>query len=486
MDTMDAFRKIAREDILRDYKYRSENLGRLNRAFAKMLNEEGLLKDEDYRLIDKGLVKIQKKVREGDMDPAKGDIHFLYEQALCDEIGAEAGSRLHMGRSRNDMYFTLWRMSVREALQAVMAETLELLKLLEQKAMENLETVIPYYTYGQPSQPGTYGHYLMSIHELLTGDMKRMRAAYKTVNRCPMGSAAGIGTAFAINKQRMCELLGFDNVIENTMTANSAVDYYLEAECALAILNTTLGRVSSDFMFFSGAECGILDCDMSVCGGSSIMPQKKNAEAVGMIRARSAQFPGYLMSSLMAAGSVTLFPSHETYAFFDRFWDNVDVLIENMQLLRLVLERSHIVQETAFARARDGFTAATAMAEELAIELGEPFTKAHHVVGGMIHTLMDEGCLNTERMTSELMKQASQNVLGYEAAKTDEEIAGMLDPLASLNGKVTGGTPKPEDTRRLLENGRRQRQEDEAWLRRAKEQIKNGYAQLDGGAEKNS
>lgn len=479
MNTMEAFRKIAREDILRDYRYRGENLGRLNRAFAKMLNEEGLLSDEDYRAIDRGLVSIQKKVAEEDIDPDKGDIHFLYEQALFGEIGAETGSRLHVGRSRNDMYFTLWRMSVREALQKAMAEILELQRLLEIEAAKNLETVIPYYTYGQPSQPGTWGHYLMSIHELLAGDLRRMRAAYKTVNRCPMGAAAGIGTAFAINKSRLCELLGFDSVIDNTLTAISAVDYYLETECALAVLNTTLSRVSSDFMFFASAECGILNCDTSICGGSSIMPQKKNAEAVEIIRARSTQFPGYLMSSLMAAGSATLFPSHETYAFFDRFWENVNALIENMQLFRLVLEHSHIEKDTARNRARDGFTAATAMAESLAIETGEPFTKNHHVVGGMIHALMDENRLCMEQMTPELLKQESLKVLGYEVVKTDEELAGMLDPLASLDAKAAGGTPKPEDTRLLLENGRRQRLEDEAWLQRAVMQVEDGYGQID-------
>lgn len=483
MYTMDVFRKIAMEDILRDYKYRSENLGRLNRAYAKMLNEEGLLEDEECRLILKGLVTIQKKVTEKDIDPARGDLHFLYEQALLDEIGIEAGSRLHMGRSRNDMYFTLWRMSVREALLKTMAEILELQKLLERIIAENLDTVIPYYTYGQPSQPGTWGHYLMSIHEFLAGDLKRMRAAYRTVNQCPMGSAAGIGTAFAINKVRLCGLLGFDSVIENTMTANSAVDYYLETECALAILNTTLGRVSSDFMFFSSAECGFLDCDMSICGGSSIMPQKKNAEAVELIRSRSARFPGYLMSSFLAAGSVTMFPAHETFAFFDQFWENVNMLTDNIRLLRLVLEASHVNREAAMARTKEEFTAATALAEGLAIDTGEPFTKTHHVVGGMIHTLMGENCLCTDQMTSELMKQESVKILGYEVVKTEEEIAKMLDPLTSLDAKVTGGTPKPEDTKMLLEVGRKRRLEDEAWLRGMEKRIEDAYGQIEGGEE---
>lgn len=221
------------------------------------------------------------------------------------------------------------------------------------KLRGDLETVIPYYTYGQPAQPGTWGHYLVSIHLCFQSNMKRLRHAYETVNQCPMGSAAGIGSAFPLNKYRMAELLGFDGVIENTMMANTAVDYYL------------------------------------------------------------------------------------------------------------ALERSVIRKETALRRARDGFTAATHMAEQLTMEVGEPFVKTHHIVGHMVHALMDEDRLAPENMTSELMKEASVKALGFEVERTDAQIAQMLDPISSLNAKVTGGTPKPADTEKLLADARSARKEME-------------------------
>ena len=481
MTTMEAYGTQSCSELLQDYKYRAANQTTLNRAFALMLTEQGLLSTDDYRKIDEGLVTVQNTLTEADMDPSKGDIYFIYESALYEAIGMDTACKLHIGRSRNDIYFTLYRMSVREALWLIMDDLLETQRLLERKIEENLDTVIPYYTYGQPSQPGTWGHYLMTIHECFGNDLKRMKAAYENVNRSPMGAASGIGTAFNLNQYRMAELLGFDSVIENTQFGNASVDYFLEAEAAFAIMNSTLGRVGSDLMFFSTSECNILNCDMSICGGSSIMPQKKNAEIAEIFRSQATIFPGYMMSSLMSAGGVSLFPCRETFHFFFKFREHVEALLTSLRLLRLILERSEINKDIALSRARNGFTAATAMAEELTMEVGEPFVKTHHVVGGMIHKLMDEGQLMVENMTGALMREASIKALGFEVIKSDEEIAHMMDPLSSLEAKITGGTPKPADTAELLRSGREIRIQNEKWLAASKKHVERAYAQIEKG-----
>lgn len=478
MERMDSYRAAQKRDILLDLKYRASYLTILNRAYAKMLAEQGDITSEDYQILDEGLKKIDGTVTAEMANPEKGDVFFLYEQALYDAIGKEAACKLHTGRSRNDMYFSMWRMSVRDACRQMIEEILKLQKLLERTAEKNLTTIIPYYTYGQPSQPGTWGHYLMSVHEMLEGDVRRLKAAYENVNRSPMGSAAGIGSSFRIDKARLQELLGFDSVIENTMTANSAEDYYLEVISAMAVVSTTLSRVSNDLLYFAGTDCGILNCDMSLCGGSSIMPQKKNAEAVGMLRAHTVTMSGYLMSALTAAGTGSLFPVMETYAYYADFWKNVDSLIENLRVTGLIIERSEINKERAEACARDGFTAATAMAEQLVHEEQKPFELVHHVVGGMIYTLMDENRLSIENMTPELLKTSAVKALGYPIERTQEEIDRMLDPLESLKAKITGGTPKPEDTLKLIEAGKKVRMENEAWLEKAEAHIQKGYDQL--------
>lgn len=472
-----------RDETMADFARKSLNLTRLNRAFGMMLVEQKLLSMEDYQCIDKGLVAIQKKVTADDLKHAAAgmDMYFYYEKALYDEIGMDTACKLHTGRSRNDMYFTLWRMSLRDAVLEVMDEVIQTQKTLEAYAAENYDTIIPFYTYGQPAQPGTWAHYLMTIHAYFESDLARLRHAYATINCCPMGSAAGIGTAFPLNKYRMAELLGFDSTIENTTAANAAVDYFLELISAVSILNTTLGRVGSDLDFFASMECNILDGDHYVCNGSSIMPQKKNYAPGAALRSRSTHIYSYLCDAMFNAGSVTMFPSHSTYEYFPKFWENIEYVTGSLKILRFALAHTRIRKDVALARARDGFTAATHMAEQLTIEVGEPFVKTHHIVGNMIHQLMDEDRLAIENMTPELMKPASVKALGVEVTRTQDEIRNMLDPLNSLNAKITGGTPKPEDTQTLLAAGQQVRLKNEDWLGAARKKLADAYAAIEAG-----
>lgn len=473
LDLLENFRKVKVNSVLLDYQYRREGLFRLNLAYAQMLLEVGNLSQAEYEIIVEGLKKVQKEISEKDILACNGDIYFLYESKLLKTIDPAIANKLHVGRSRNDMYFTMYRISLRDAIWQISEEILKTQNLLHKIAEDNLETVIPYYTYGQPAQPGTWGHYLTTISELFSGDLKRIRAAYDTVNQSPMGSAAGIGSSFKLNKYRVAELLGFDGVIENTNIGNSAVDYFLQTISAFAILNTTLSRVSSDLMFFSSAECGLLDCDDKLCGHSSIMPQKKNAAAVELLRSQTEHFNGYMANCFSAASSTTIFPVHETYFFFERFWDNVERLVENLKLLRAVLEGAKIRKDVAYLRTLNGFTAATAMAEQLTHELNEPFTITHHVVGGMIKELMREDALRPEKMTPELMKEVSKQVLGYEIDRTQDQINQMLDPLHSLKEKITGGSPKPSDTEELLSSDLKEIEQNSNWLLNSKKKIED-------------
>ncbi len=478
-DLLETFRRVKVNSVMLDYRYRRDALYHLNLAYAAMLLKQGFMTRVEHDTIVDGLKKVQARISEEDIRKCDGDIYFLYESELFKTIDKNVAAKLHIGRSRNDMYFTMYRMSLRDAIWQVIDEIIETQKLLEQQVKLHAETVIPYYTYGQPAQPGTWGHYLLSVHEMFAADLERLQHAYKTVNKSAMGSAAGIGTAFKLDKKTVADLLGFDDVIENTVIGNSAVDYFLETISDLGILNTTLSRVSSDMIFFASAECKILDCDRRICGVSSIMPQKKNAAAVELLRSQTEHFNGYMVNAFSSASSTTLFPVHETYFFFERFWDNVHILIDNVRLLRLILELSTVNKERGYRLALDGFTAATGMAEELTVETGEPFTLTHHVVGGMIRTLMDQHRLSIENMTPEMLKDQSQKVLGKTIERTQQQIGAMLDPLASLNAKVTGGTPKPTDTLNMLNEAIRIRARNEEWLKASKSKVGHAYSHLE-------
>lgn len=479
MQSLESYSNLKRKVGRIDLRYRAQALFRLNLAYARMLLEKRMLTEAEYETIVAGLKASKPKVTEADIDATEhGDLWFVFEKALQKEIDPAVAAKLHIGRSRNDMYFSMYRMSLREALFEIMQAVLAAQESLEGVIAANLETVIPYYTYGQPSQPGTWGHYLLGVHEALSADFERLKAAYRRVNRSPMGSAAGIGSSFALDKARVAELLGFDEVIEHTNMAISAADYYLESIAACAILNSTLARVAADMMFLSSAECGVLDFDFEVCESSSIMPQKKNALSAELMLTGTEHFWGYLTTAFSSASGLSLFPTHEVCLYFDTLWDNVEALVTNVQMLAINVEHSRIKQDVALKRASSGFTAATAMAEQLTHETGIPFTRTHHVVGGMIRTLLEADRLDVRNMTPELLREQSVKHLGTAIERSPEAIQDMLDPLKSLNAKVTGGTPRPEDTRKLLEGDLAARKANGSWLKEAMESVERAFAKL--------
>ena len=211
------------------------------------------------------------------------------------------------------------------------------------------------------------------------------------------------------------------------------------------------------------------------------MPQKKNYDPGSTLRSRASHFYSYLSDAMTSAGSVTMFPDHTIFDYYPAFSKNLENVVGSMKILRMALDHTKIRKDVAYLRARDGFTAATHMAEQLTMEVGEPFVKTHHIVGNMIHTLMDEDRLRVENMTPELMKQSSVKMLGIEVDRTQEQINNMLDPLASLNAAVTGGTPKPADTQKLLDDGRAVRIQNEAWLKAARKHLADAYETVDKG-----
>lgn len=427
-----------REEGLADFEQRAWYQTWLNRAFGMMLVEQNLLSKEDYQKIDRGLVSVQaRETMERFKNAAPGmDIYFYYENALYEEIGMDTACKLHVGRSRNDIYFTLWRMSLREAALHLMEEAVETQKAIEKHASENLDTIIPFYTYGQPAQPGTWAHYLMTIHAYLESDLERLRHAYATINKCPMGAAAGIGTAFHLNKYRVAELLGFDGTLENTTVANAAADYFLELISDMAILNTTLGRVGSDLAFFSSAECNILDGDAAVCSGSSIMPQKKNPDIAELARGKSGRLIGDLTGLMATLKGLPTAYARDLQEDKEAVFDQVDTLEVLLPAFTGMVATMRFDTERLAAEAPTGFALATDIAEWL-VKNGVPFRHAHELSGACVKIAEGRG-VELWDLTDEDFISTFAAFLPAEVAPKVREVLSSDGSVASRNGK--GGT----------------------------------------------
>lgn len=473
---------VIRPNVVKNYRNQFAELIILNKAYGLMLVKQRLMDKADYDRIAAGLDQVRSSLHESDMDGKKHDLFFNVEQALNQQIGEETACKLHTGRSRNDIYYTITRMEIRKSLWAVMEQVLLLQSALLESAREHTESVLPYYSYGQPAQPGTLAHYYLAVTEGLNRDFTRLKSAYANTNVSVVGSCACIGTSFPVDREMMRDLLGFDSIMENTLDAVAAVDFILEAEAAIAIMMASISKVAADLFFWATDECRIMDFGYEIATGSSIMPQKKNAAGIESIRAKSSHAAGLLVGGLTGSRSTSLFPVRDNFEMTFLYWENVEESIKALGMFRDDLRYMKIRRQTAYERANKGFTGASAMAEYLAQTYGIPFVQTHHVVGGMVKTLMEKDALNVENMTSDLLKDVSKEVLGREIVMSDAEIARLLDPAWGLEAKVTGGTPKKSDALAMLERLQGTHRMNGDWLGSAKKTVEDAYARVEKGA----
>ncbi|WNC12309.1 argininosuccinate lyase [Brevibacillus brevis] len=464
--------------LMMDFHSHRYEMTMMNKAHGLMLVKQGLLDKQSYRKIADGLDKVLNSFRAEDLDGQKGDLYFNLQLAMYQFVGEKVGCQIHLGRSRNDMLGAVYRMETRRALWQVMEHLLSLKRTLLKKAEENLDTVITFYTFGQPAQPGTIAHYYLMLFDALSRDFTRLKAAYLNTNRSPMGAAAGIGTSYPLDRQFVCDLLGFDSVIENSMDSIGSTDYLLEIEMALSLLMSNISKAASDHFFWATDECRTLECGFEVSDGSSIMPQKKNPVALELIRSKSAHCAGVLMDGLMANRNTSMFPNYDSLEARSTFWNGISEATRVLAIFEDVLNYSEVRKEQSYERTKNNFTSAATMAEILSQKYDIPFEDSHHVIGGMIRRLMNQGSLDVKNMTGALLSEVAKETMGIEIMMTDEEVASMMDPLYCLQGKVTGGTPKPADSQKMLTKNRSVLEEETKWLAAAKQQVNSAYERI--------
>ncbi|HEY8536867.1 MAG TPA: lyase family protein, partial [Vicinamibacterales bacterium] len=244
----------------------------IQRAHLVMLTDCGIVpRDIARRLRDALETLDEAQVREVVYDGSCEDLFFYVERLLIERCGEDVAGRLHTARSRNDIDMTMYRMRLREFVLALYERTLALRESLLALADRHRETVMVVHTHTQPAQPSTVAHYLLGVIEQLERDGVRLRAAYATTNRCPLGSCAVTGTGFPIDRQLTSDLLGFDAPTGNTYGSIATVDYLLESVSAASVLLVGLGRFVQDLLLWSTREVGALRFGDGFVQCSSIM-----------------------------------------------------------------------------------------------------------------------------------------------------------------------------------------------------------------------
>ncbi|SDR56554.1 argininosuccinate lyase [Rhizobiales bacterium GAS113] len=367
------------------------DLDRINRAQAVMLHEVGLLDLDHARALMRGLVEISRS-----LDPEKlvydgsvEDLFFLIENELIGRVGKDIAGRLHTGRSRNDIDHTLFKMSLKRELDGLLKRSLRLLGALIDKAEAESASLIIAYTHGQPAQPGTFGHYLGAMIEVLIRDIERVLAARRVVDLCSMGAAAITTSGFPLDRRRMAELLGFSAAQENSYGCIAAADYVTSAYSALQLIFLHLGRPIQDLQFWTSFEVAQLYVPNAFVQISSIMPQKRNPVPIEHLRHLASQVVGRAGAMLTVVHNTPFTDINdiegETQSFgYGAFRTAARVL----DLLTALVPALSVRQDRVDRNSRKSCITITELADSLVRIEGISFRQAHHVAAAVARAVV--------------------------------------------------------------------------------------------------
>ncbi|MFT6555955.1 MAG: argininosuccinate lyase [Alloalcanivorax venustensis] len=423
--------------------YRQDIQG--SQAHATMLAEAGVLTGEERDAIIQGLDEIRAEIEAGEFEwsVALEDVHMNIEARLTDKIGI-TGKKLHTGRSRNDQVATDIRLWLRDEIDLIDGEMERLMTGLLDQAEREAATIMPGFTHLQTAQPVTFGHHLLAWFEMLKRDRERLADCRKRVNRMPLGAAALAGTTYPIIRERTRELLGFDEVCENSLDAVSDRDFAIEF-CALAALCVThLSRISEELVLWTSAQFNFIDLPDRFCTGSSIMPQKKNPDVPELVRGKTGRLNGHLIALLTLMKSQPLAYNKDNQEDKEPLFDAVDTLAGCLRAFADMIPAIEPNREVMREAARRGFATATDLADYL-VRKGVAFRDAHEIVGKAVALGLEKKKDLSDMSLAELRQFSDQ---------IDDDVFEVLTLEGSVSARDHIGGTAPDQVRAAVKRGR--------------------------------
>ncbi len=357
-------------------------------AHAEMLGRQGILTPEEAEQIRQGLWAVRQEILQGRFPWREEleDVHMNIEARMTELVGP-VGGKLHTARSRNDQVCTDLRLWTREELTALLAELKVLRRVLVGEAEKYLSPplILPGYTHLQRAMPVLLSHWFLAYYEMVSRDAGRIEDALKRLNESPLGAAALAGTGFPIDRHATAQALGFARPMRNSMDAVGSRDFVLEVLAALAIGQITLSRLAEEIILYTTFEFGFATLPDAFSTGSSIMPQKKNADHAELIRGKAGRVLGSFVTLATLTKGLPLTYNKDLQEDKEPLFDAVDTYRASVRLLAAMLPGLTWNPEAMSKAAESGFSLATELADYLA-ERGLPFREAHHVVGRIVRT----------------------------------------------------------------------------------------------------
>lgn len=374
-------------------------------AWSKALVSVNVLSVQEQQQLEQALNQLLQSVQQ---DPEQilasdaEDIHSWVEQKLIEQVG-DLGKKLHTGRSRNDQVATDLKLWCRD--QGV--HLLLALKTLQQQlvavAAEHQSTVLPGYTHLQRAQPVTFAHWCLAYLEMFERDESRLTDALARLNTSPLGSGALAGTAYAIDREVLAADLGFTRATRNSLDAVSDRDHVMELMSVASISMLHLSRLAEDMIFYTTGEAGFIELADTVTSGSSLMPQKKNPDALELIRGKTGRVYGALAGMMMTVKALPLAYNKDMQEDKEGLFDALDTWFDCLQMAGLCFDGIKVNAARTLEAAKQGYSNATELADYL-VAKGIPFRESHHIVGVAVVAAIGKGVALEELSLAELQQ----------------------------------------------------------------------------------
>lgn len=434
------------------------------RAHIVMLVRRNILDRHLGRSLLSGLERLESEgVQEVVYDGSYEDLFFYMEHRLGELTSEDAVGNMQIARSRNDLDGTMCRWVVRDRilsmLEAIDNLRLEILRL----ANNHIETLMPGYTHTQPAQPTTLAHYLSAVAAFLERDAARLADAYGRVNLCPLGAVAFTTTGFPIDREYVAGLLGFAAPVDNSYDAVGGADYQTEIASVAQTAAASLSRFITDLLFWATQEANALRIGDEFVQISSIMPQKRNPVVLEHLRTQL----GYLYGDAQ-----TVFTLQHNSPFGDvndvedpiyrPLFRSLDYGVGVYELLGAVLASAVWNVEHLAARAAEGFTTATELADMLVREAHLPFRSAHRIVGQLVRESIAQK-LSPQDIRAFQLEAIAKEALGHELGISDSLVAQALDARHFVAIRSIPGGPASESMHGVVARQSEKLKSDMAW-----------------------
>jgi len=421
-----------------------------SKAWANALHKVGVLSTEECQQLQQALNELLSEVREDPTAVAVSgdeDIHSFVEAALIAKVG-DLAKKLHTGRSRNDQVATDLRLWCREQAGVLQQSLKQTQQALLDLAQREKDTVIPGYTHLQRAQPVLLAHWCLAYVEMLQRDSERLQDATDRLNKSPLGCGALAGTAYAVDREAIASELGFSGATRNSLDSVSDRDFVVELLSTASLSMLHLSRLAEDLIFYNSGEAGFIELADNVTSGSSLMPQKKNPDALELVRGKSGRVVGSLTGLMMTLKALPLAYNKDMQEDKEGLFDAFTTWQASLAMVTSTLNGLTVNHEVCRTAAQGGYANATELADYM-VSKGIPFRQAHHNVGELV-----QQAIQAKKPLEDMPLEAFQAV----APVIENDVYDWLTLDALLEKRCALGGTSPQRVNEALKAAQQQQQ----------------------------